>query len=447
MAKKSSNGSSIDGKVLQYSDLNREQKRAAEGAAFSSTSKMKTRAQEYVASGKGKPKDRDAISAALPYLKDKNVSIGSAARNRVSMVEQSATDPSVSHEHENLPGAGWYFDHHRDLAKSAREHGYETSHAVTASAVMSPQNSPSNEKAAVNALMAAHSAGKVKITDHVADWMESSGHDMSAHRGQTVHARDMSPESLADLSSSDIRDHVEVDGFNLKDVSRGGTKENISKAVRVLRGHVSESEAISPHSSPKVHSYRDNIRDAVPDTNDHHEYMMRAADLGSKIRGENMVGQQMLDYYGLRDSKSGMLSPSRSTAEDTWMNSISHGQKNTVVPGTTTNVMKAAGTTLGYTTRKKHDGISAHPDPRVKASAVQHAVNNEATIRAAKTLGDKYGTDGNVPAVLTQEVPWTNARRAGEKDPEFKRDVAGNTKGSSRSQQFKQIDGQMEFKF
>lgn len=412
---------SIDGKVLQYSDLNREQQRAAEGAAFGSTSNMKTRAEEYISSGRGKPKDREAISAALPYLKDKKVSIASAARNRKSMIEQAATDPSVSHAHENLPGAGWYFEHHRDLANSAKDHGFETSRAVTASAVMSPQNSPENEKAAVSALMAAHSAGKVRITDHVADWMERSGHDMSAHRGQTVHARDLTPESLAALSSSEIRDHVEADGFDVKDISRGGTKENIAKAVRVLRGEVSEKDAIDPHSSPKVHSYRDNIRDSVPDTNVHSEYMMRAADLGSKIRGENNVGQQMFDYFGLRESGEGVLSGNRSTAEDTWMNSISHGQRNMVVPGTTTNVMKAAGTTLGYTTKKTHDGVSAHPDPRIGAPAVQHAVNNEATIRAAKHLGDRYGVDGNVPAVLAQEVPWTNARRAGSKDPDFKK--------------------------
>lgn len=437
---KNSKDPKLDDKVLQYSDLNREQKKAAEGAAFGSTSNMKTRAQEYIASGKGKPKDREAVEASIPYMKDKKVSIGSAARNRSRMVEQAATDPSLSHEHENLPGAGWYFEHHRDISSAARQHGYESSAAITASAVMSPQNSPDNEKEAVSALMAAHRGGEVHITPAVHEHLRSKGLPVEGvHRGRTVKASELHPDVLSELSSAELRDQVPHTGFDLKDVSRGGTKQNISKAVNVLRGTVSESEAIDPHSSPKVRSYRDNIRDAKPDTPEHMEYMMRAADLGSKIRGENIPGQQMLDYHGLRGSTEGMLSPTRSTAEDTWMNSISHRQRNVVVPGTTTNVMKTSGTVLGYTTKKTHEGVSAHPDARIGASAVQHAVNNEATIRAAKSLGEKYGVDGAVPAVVTQEVPWTHARREGDKDPQFKRDTSEPKKVRQRSQQFEQL--------
>lgn len=447
MARKSNKNSALDGKVLQYSDLSREGRKAAEGAAFGSTSNMRTRAQEYVESGKGKPKEREALQASMPYLKDRKTTITSARNNRVGLVEKAASgDPSVSHAHENLPGAGWYFEHHRDLRNAASEHGYDTDTAITASAVMSPQNSPDNEKAAVTSLMAAHSGGKIHMEDHVVNFLQSQGHDVSHLRGRVVSGAELTPHALADLStpeeSGGIRDSVKTEGFSLKDVARGGPKGNVAKAVQVLRGEVSEQDAIDPHSSPKVHSYRDAIAHAVPDTDVHREYMLRASDLRSKIRGDEMVGQQMFDYYGKRNSEEGLLSPTRSTAEDTWMNSISHGQPNVVVPGTTTNVMKTAGTVLGYTTRKTHDGVSATPDPRMKASAVQHAVNNEATIRAAKHLGRKYGVDGAVPATLAQEVPWTVARRAGHKDPDFKRTAERQPAPdapASRSQQFHQL--------
>jgi hypothetical protein len=433
--------SRIDGKVLQFSDMTPQQRKTAEGAAFKQTSNMADRADAYLESGKGKGKEREAIQVARPYLKNKNVTVASAAANRTKMVESAARSETTRHAHESVPGAGWYFEHHAAIDNAAKAHGFDTSRAITASAVMSPQNSPENERAAASALMAAHSGGKVFMSPALHSHLTSQGIPVaSAHRDRMVSAHELHPEALAELSNAEIRDSVEHHGFDLKDVSRGGTKTNISKAVRVLRGEVSEHEAIDPHSSPKVFSYRDNIRDSRPNTDVHQEYLMRAADLGSKIRGENIHGQQMFDYHGLRNSTEGVLSPTRHTAEDTWMNSISHGQKNMVVPGTTTNVMKTSGTVLGYSTSKTFEGESAHPDARIKAPAVQHAVNNAATIRSAAQLGKKYGVDGAVPAILSQEVPWTEARRAGEKDPQFKRDVAGATKKAPRvGQQFKQL--------
>lgn len=439
---KDTGDSRIDNKVLQFEDLSRKQRKAADGAAFGSTSNLATRADAYLAGDKGKPKEREAIAAARPYLKDKKVTVASAARNRVSMVQSAATSPHTRHEHEVLPGAGWYFEHHRDIQGVAAEHGFETSRAITASAVMSPQNSPSNEKAAVSALMAAHSGGKVFISPEVHEHLQRTEKPISPdHRDRMVPASELHPETLAELSSVSIRDKVEHHGFDLKDVSRGGTKVNVAKAINVLRGNVSEDGAIDPHSSPKVRAYRDNIRDSVPDSAVHQEYMLRAADLGSKIRGENVVGQQMFDYHGQRDSQEGVLGGGRRTAEDTWMNSISHGQKNMIIPGTSTNVMKAAGTTLGYTTSKTHEGEPVHPDPRVQSRAVQHAANNAATVKSASDIGKKYGADGAVPSVLMQEVSWTEARRKGGKDPEFNKVTTANAKTAkpSRSQQFKQL--------
>lgn len=448
MARKSNHNEKLNDKVLQFDDITPAQRKAAQGAAFTSVGNMVDRAADFLASGKGKPKEREAVEASQPYLKNKNVTVATAATNRRRMAEAAATDSVTRHEHENLPGAGWYFEHHRDLRNAAQATGFDTDRAITASAVMSPQNSPDNEKAAVSALMQAHTDGKVVMTSELHSHLLNKGIDVAAHhRGRMVSAHELSAEALAELSSADVRESVDHSGFDLKDVSRGGSKTNIAKAVRVLRGHVSTSEAISPHTSPKVRSYRDAIRDAVPDTAEHGEYMLRAADLGSKIRGEEAHGQQMFDLYGKRDSTEGMLSPRRTTAEDTWMNSISHGQPNVVVPGTRTNVMKTAGTVLGYSGRKKHDGVSAVPDPRIGATAVTHAANNAATVKAAKDIGKQYGVDGAVPSTLMQEVPWAQARRAGAKDPEFNQAIASANRAEkpdvasyARGKQFEQLE-------
>ena len=147
----------------------------------------------------------------------------------------------------------------------------------------------------------------------------------------------------------------------------------------------------------------------------------------------------MFDYHNLRGNNEGMLSSTRSTAEDTWMNSISHGQKNEIVPGTDTNVMKTAGSLLGYTGKKTHEGVSVDPDPRVKASAVQHAVNNAATINAGKSLKKNLNLDYSVPSVLAQEASWIPARRAGNKDKEFNKSVTPEKLAkSSRKSEFTQ---------
>ena len=138
------------------------------------------------------------------------------------------------------------------------------------------------------------------------------------------------------------------------------------------------------------------------------------------------------------------MSNRATTAEDTWMNSITVGQKNHTLPGSSTNVMKTAGSdALGYVTGKKHDGVSVDPDSRVGPSAVQHAYNNAATQRASVTLHRRYGLDYTVPAVATQESAWLEARREGGKDPIHNaalRDAAAEAapKKTGRSGEFKQ---------
>ena len=429
MAKKSNANLRLDNKVVQLSDFTPEGQKAAETLALKVP--LKTKAEEFVAAGKGTPSQQEAVRNVTPFLSNKPASLKTATANRVSHITAGATTPSLRREGENLPGAGWYFQHHSDISRAAQEHGYGTNAAITASAVMSPQNSPDNEKRAVTALMDAHRNGKVTIPQHIAERLNSSKAFVKSgitvnpeHVGVPTPVSHLHPTVLAALSEKDVREQLPDHNVNLEDIARGGSRENISKAINVLRGKVSEDEAIDPHSSPKVRSYRDAIRDAVSNTPQHDEYMMRAADIGDKLRGEVGKGQLMFDYHNLRNSDEGMLSSTRSTAEDTWMNSISHGQKNTIVPGTDTNIMKTAGSLLGYTGKKTHEGVSVDPDPRVGSSAVQHAVNNAATINAGTSLKKSLNLDYSVPSTLSQETAWIPARRAGNKDKTFNKENA-----------------------
>ena len=444
MPKKSNANPRLNNKVAQLSDFSKEGQKVAEKLAFDVP--MKTKAEEFVASDKGKPEQKETVKSIIPHLTNKPSNLKIASANRVSHIKAGATNPSLRAEGENLPGAGWYFKHHGDISKAAQEHGVGTNTAITASAVMSPQNSPDNEKKAVVALMDAHRNGKVTIPHHLVDTINSTENMVKAgvtvnpeHIGVPVHVSQLHPAVISALSKEDTRNQLPEHNVNLEDIARGGSRLNIAKAVDVLRGTTPEDTAIDPHTSPKVRSYRDAIRDAVPNTPEHQEYMMRAADVGDKLRGDVGKGQMMFDYHNLRGNNEGMLSSTRSTAEDTWMNSISHGQKNEIVPGTDTNVMKTAGSLLGYTGKKTHEGVSVDPDPRVKASAVQHAVNNAATINAGKSLKKNLNLDYSVPSVLAQEASWIPARRAGNKDKEFNKSVTPEKLAkSSRKSEFTQ---------
>jgi len=431
MAKKSNANPKLDNKVAQLSDFSSEGQKAAEKLAFDVP--MRTKAEEFIAGNKGTDSQQQAVKNVLPYLTNKRSSLNTAAKNRVEHITAGATNPELRSEGENLSGAGWYFEHHGDISKAAQEHGVDTNTAITASAVMSPQNSPDNEKQAVTALMSAHRNGKITIPHHLVDTVNSTDSVVKAgvtvnpeHIGVPVPVSQLHPAIIAALSKKETREQLPDHNVNLEGIARGGSRLNISKAVDVLRGNIPEDQAVDPHSSPKVRSYRDAIRDAVPKTPEHSEYMMRAADIGDKLRGEVGKGQLMFDYHNLRNSDQGMLSSTRSTAEDTWMNSISHGQTNEVVPGTDTNIMKTAGSLLGYTGAKTHEGVSADPDPRVKASAVQHAANNAATIKAGKKIKKNLNLDYSVPSTLTQEAAWIPARRAGNKDKAFNKSVAAD---------------------
>jgi hypothetical protein len=200
-------------------------------------------------------------------------------------------------------------------------------------------------------------------------------------------------------------------------MAKGGVKGNVTKAIKVLRGDTPHEDAIDPHSSPKVWSYHQAIKNSEPGTPEHEEFMTRM-DVATR-----RPGQSRLDLFGLAHSQEGILSSAHPTAEDTWMQAISSGQQlQTVTTGLTGKAGQQSpakftvgegGTALDKQLRSGTVVRGGSP------SSVMHAWQSHATEMAARQLGERAGE--HVPAVGVQAMAWTEARRqaGGGKDAPY----------------------------
>lgn len=424
----------INGRPLQWRDLSGSGRKIVSDNIRETGENLPKIAQEtavrmqatHERTGNPKAKVQATSAAAVaPHLKSKPVTLQTAANSRQRLYNRGIEDRAAANpedQHQVIPtGAGWYFEHHRDIASAADKHGFPHDWAIAASGVMSPQNSPENEKVAVSSIMDALSNRKVKITPEVHEHLAKQGIDVTKHLGKTVNYDALPPGTIAHLSSGSIRDRVETDA-NLHQVARGGTKQNITRAEHVLAGDVHPDDAVDPHSAPKVWSYVHNTRKAVPDTPTHVEFMGRVHKDALVRRGQVEPEQGTFDLYGHQDSPlpdDHLLSPKSHTVEDTWQNAATFDQPKTMAQGRT-SVFKAAGslpetypvarvkTRVNEATGKKE---TAHPDARLGNAAITHAFNNRATQKAAEQQG--------VPPVAMQEVGWVQMRKDAGKDPEF----------------------------
>jgi hypothetical protein len=429
-----------DNRPLQFSDLTPQGKEViseqmkATGRAKSNAPEIQERLEQTrqrglakgTASGKRTAKNAadsiNTLSGIGPRLRDRKVTLASASKRRVDLARfgaerarKEAPEGLGGGSRLRAAGVGWYYDHRGDLDKISREHGIHEDLVVTASAVMSPRNSPDNEKAAMASLAHLHSKNPTLSF--------SSRAQKELGVGASSRFSDLTEEQAAMVSDASLREHISgVDHSILENYSKGGTKENIAKAVGVVRGRIEPNDAINPHSAPKVWSYRDSIQKAKPGTAEHEEYLGRADNALFQIRG-----QQRLDLFGLQNSTEGMLSPTKTTAEDTWQGAISSGQQleGVRVPGNTHTISPAkfVASDKAFTDRvsktREINGkrVSAHPDPSISATSLVHAYHNEATVRAAAQLSKDSGEI--IPSVLAQEVPWTEARRVAGKDVQY----------------------------
>ncbi len=376
---------------------------------------------------KGMDRSLAALGEVSPHLKDVPVTLDTAANRRVQLIRGSARRASQQSglglgggSALRAAGVGWYFDHRQQLNDIASQHGIDEDSIVTASAVMSPSNSPDREKSAVGALAHMHSTNPTLT--------------LSAHAQKKLGVKrssltfsELTSQQASLIGSPSLREHIGgVDKNVLTQWANGGTNENMAKAVDVVRGNIHHKDAINPHSAPKVWSYRDSISKAIPGSNEHMEYMSRA-----QTALFELPGQTRLDLFGLQSSTEGILSPTKSTAEDTWEGAVTSGQQLESVGRRThkQSPAKFVASDKAFTDQLKKTAVinkkkvSAIADPRIGANATTHAFHNEAVIRAASQLSDTSGEI--IPSVLAQEVPWTESRRIASKDIPYEGFISG----------------------
>ena len=367
--------------------------------------------------------------------KDRKLSMGQAVDRRVSAVLDAATTHRLPHE--GLAGAGWYYEHNRGVQEAIAGTDTDFDAATSAASRLSPKNTPENEKATLTGLAHAHQHGAVHMDEHLAGALASlpgkDRYDVPPEQiGKVVAFRDLPGHAVMSMAHPDIRETVRsrVSNVDIDQISRTSMRGNIGIAHDVMTNPESAQHP-DPHKNPKLYGYALGHRMAVPGTPEHGEYMSRMLHIGESARGETHGEgwhQDMLDLYGLRHSEEGMLNPHAPTAQDTWMNAITMGQKS--------SQFKAAGDL--YLTRKvrgeqvKDDAGNVvsdnreyvgKGDTRVTAMGIHHAWNQEATERAGRKLRDQLDLDFEVPAVGVQETSWTAARRAHNEDPDYNRQV------------------------
>jgi hypothetical protein len=368
-----------------------------------------------------KPKTRKKAEQRLSTLgameeagvyRDRPITHAGAAEARVNLTLAGA---KRTREEGTDPGHNWYFEHHNKLARIADATGHDKNRVIAASAVMSPQNNPEQELSAVTHLAMAHSNPSASITVGAA--AARADPSLGDFVGRSMHPSEFSAEQLSALSSADpeIRGNVQTKGVNLAGIAAGGTKENISKAIDVLRGDVHPDEAINPQSSPKVWSYHNAIRNAVWGSPEQEEFTRRMRSTTNLIAPGAEGGQGSFDLFPeLKGATHGILSPTATTAEDTWQQAVSSRQQLEAIeiPGRVgrAHVQSPAKFGVGEGGAASEKGLRAVEGlPNVKNAALMHAWQNQATVLAAGRLSKASGEI--VPAVGVQAGGWTEGRR------------------------------------
>lgn len=414
----------------QFSDLDREGQTALR-ASMREHGKVATRLQGVIevdrraaANEANKPGVRrkaeiraDKLSGFAGDVKDKPITVGSAARNRVAEWDRGVA--RAASEGGTMPrGSGWYFAHRSDLEASASKHGFDIEPVIAASASMSPLNSPDNEKAAVAEMMRAH-AEDHKVVPRSPRAAGAIGGKVGAPRS----VRDLTGTQVSALSRAATQSEFDTPhGTDLKQIGRGAV--NIDKGWDILTGRRShaQSQSQNPQTAAKVWSYENATRNAVPGSAEHGEYMTR---VDMAARGG---GHDAMDLWGLRHSREGILDPRGHTAEDTWMNTITMGQGMGDEP-----VREEGGRAVLGKLVASHKELGLAPKatgvmPGISRESALHAFNNQATAEAARMVSQRAGGHFELPAVAMQETSWTEARIRTGKDPTYNAEQTGLSK-------------------
>lgn len=382
-----------------------------------------------VAAGKS-PSEQELQKAkkaklALKDAVNKPFTMEGAVESRIKYIKNAA---EMTLPNEDLGGAGFYFQHRRDVESTIKGTGVSLLTALDAASKLSVRTSPLAEKASLKALIDAHKSGTVSFTPELVSALHSvrdrGGESMISskmiveHEGKTVPFAEIHPVVAARLTTPSIRAIAKrhVQGVDLDGLAKTSITKNISGAHAVMQGTPS-----SAFTNPKQISYAAAHDVATPDTPEiEEEYMDRARKVGESLR--NGMYQESFDFNNLRSSNEGALSNRASTPADLWEQRISYDQ-----PGKAFTVSsEAVGATVPKTRtlpsgRQQRVG---YREKNITGIGILHAVHQEAVHQTADKLQKDLNLDFTVPALLVQETDWAGGRRAEGQDPEYSAAVA-----------------------
>lgn len=393
----------------QFDELSPQSQEAIAAAYSASMSNMKSREQDFKDRG-----NKGGLSQGqIDRLRDDIVTIPSAAKNMASHWEDMMADPS------NSPDPAWYFGQNRRLTQAAESAGLDPAKVISASAAMSPQNSPDMEYRAAAAMADAVGKGRYitdtrlgrrKMTTLTPDEMQAVTDTKNA--GNVTHAEDF---DLPGFRSA---------GTNRREGWRGISEEGYNP--------------VAPMKSAKVHWYDESIQNAIPDSPLHREYEARfgdqvearkvrlareadAASGTSQIRGVS----DRVDLTGLmRGSddpsdpayKHPVLGEQGTSVPDTWVGALQSGQELTDTPDASSPAKAAASqtattspSTKGTTFMGPKEAEAAGGKP-LTGSTVWGIAASKANQEAAK-LAREPESQTNIPPVMMQEMTWVHGRR------------------------------------
>jgi len=421
-------------RVLEFDDLTKKEQSDAvglvSGLSENMPQTMAQMAERHLNSPKSMMQSKGRkYQKALPSVEAKPLSMEDMTNARKNSFMNALAGTSRLPE-EDYSGQEFYFKHSDDLRETAGTGNIPPSRLLDATARLSIQTQPAQEKASMRALAHAHEYGSVHFSPELVSTLSSVGTQVPEElHNQKVAFRDLSPDVVHKLTDPSIRHIVQphAHGVDITNMAKTSMRTNLAQAHAALQG-----KPLDPFKNPKLHSYARAHDLATSGTPEHGEYQMRAMNLGQVARGEQSPNQLMFDFYGMRNSNEGILSNNLQTANDSWMLANQYQQPQ--------EIRKAAGDVIlkkktGTTKRGRKLSVGAG-DASITPEGIQHAVGNKATTNAAKELQTELGVDYTIPAVTVQEGVWADERRMAGGDVEFnarKRTVKESAKAQAKA--------------
>lgn len=392
----------------QYEELSPQSQQAVEEAYAASMSNMASRERLFAERG-----SKGALSPGqLDRLTDQTVTIDDAGRNMASHWEHMMAQPE-------RPDPAWYFGQNRRLGEVAEATGLDPSKVMSASAAMSPQNSPDMEYRAAAAM-----ADAVGNNRHI--------HDVNYGRRKMT---TLTPQEMQDITATSNAGNVSAaPDFDLAGFRSAGTNRQEG-----WRGISEEGyNPVEKMNAAKVHWYDSSIQNATPDSPLHAEYEARFGDqvearnvrLGREADAASGTSQirgvtDRVDIWGLMhgtDDPSDpaynhpVLGETGTNVPDTWMAALQSGQPMLDEVGSSSPA-KAAGSQTATTSASVKGTTFMGPKEAEAAGGKRLTGNTVWGIGASRAnqQGARFAREPesqtNIPPVMMQEMTWVQGRR------------------------------------